>query len=229
MRGAYIVRGTERTAIQSLGDVLRDSLLTGDSVMDPAIMTEKDKPFCKWIGFGLGKGLTSSSRNVSIYGVPESVNGSGWHAELVKGIDGVDPSPLCYRSDHILGFGDFVRWVYFANPAGTGDFLGIDFGLPERPTAGVAETMFRVNQTVQVCARHGMPLATQVVLLHPRMFESPSLTELRLSLKLSAVGDWLSRGDGLFDLRNGTRCPACGLDTRGDHFNFCYRCGFKFI
>lgn len=227
MQGAFLMRKGGRFGIPSLSDHLRDSLLDNESRMEAAVMRQDEIAACHWVGFGLGKGVTSPSRDISVFGVPGKM-GSGWHAELVKGFDEVDPSPLCYEPAHQKGFADYARWVYFANPAGRGDVLGVDFGLKERPTAGVAETMYRVAQVAQTSISHGMPGATELTLLHPRMIELPELTQLRHSLGLNTVSDWATTGLNLFHPYNGSRCPGCGLNTRRADFRYCYRCDYEF-
>ena len=227
MNGAFLMRKGVKTSIPSLAEHVRDSLLDDESRMDRGAMRPHEAATCRWVGFGLGKGVTSLSRDISVFGVPGKM-GSGWHAELVKEFPEVDPAPLCYEPKHTKGFADFARWVYFANPAGTGDIIGVDFGLKERATAGVAETMYRVAQLAKAGLRHGLPAATELVLLHPRMIELPELTQLRQSLGLIRVVDWATNGEQLFAPLAGSRCPACGLNTRGPEYRFCYRCDYEF-
>lgn len=227
MTGAFLMRKGAKTSITSLREHLHDSLLDEESRMERAAMRPDEAASCRWVGFGLGKGVTSLNRDTSVFGVPGKM-GSGWHAELVKDFQEVDPAPLCYEPHHTKGFADFARWVYFANPAKTGDFVGVDFGLKERPTAGVAETMYRVAQIAKAGLRHGLPGETELVLLHPRMIELPELTQLRQSLGLIRVADWAINGERLFAPLTGTRCPACGLNTRGAEYRFCYRCDHEF-
>ncbi len=222
--GAYVMTGDHRTSVVSLKQHLRDSLALGESFMDPSMMRPEEIAHCKWVEFGIGKGVTSANHNLSIFGVPGKL-GSGWHGELVKGFPGIDPTPRCYEPDHQFGFGDFVRWVYFADPKGGGDYFGVDFGLTERATAGVGDSVLRVSHTARIALEHGVPANVSLVLLGPRMIEEAVVTAFRLELGLNTMADWAERGKELFDRENGPRCWKCGLDTRKPLFQFCYRCG----
>jgi hypothetical protein len=228
MTGAYVVTGSNRIAVPSIRGYLRESLLDRESFMDATVMKPEEVAICKWVGFGIGKGVTSTSQDLTIFGIPGRL-GSGWHAELVKGLPGVDPSPLCYMPEHKLGFGDFVRWVYFADPHNQGDYFGVDFGLTERSTAGVGESVIRVASVARHALAHGVPGNTHLVLLGPRMIEEEVVTSFRQRLSLHTVNDWADRGASYFSNESGPYCWKCGLDTRKPQFRFCYRCGAEFL
>lgn len=225
MSAFVVLDARGRQAVPSLHPFLPLSKGT-ESFMDAAVMSAEDVTACRWVGFTFGKGLTSPRHGMSVFGVPGK-SGSGWHAELVKGLPTVDPSPLCYQADHKLGFDDFVRWVYFAAPADEGDVFGVDFSLLERPTAGVADSVVRVADVAKHALRHGIPGHVELALLNPRMIEEAPIADFRKGLGLHSVSDWAAKAAELF-AEGGTRCTKCGLDTRHPPFRFCFRCGYRF-
>ncbi|MDO8583602.1 MAG: hypothetical protein Q7R83_00285, partial [bacterium] len=54
-----------REAIESLGGVIREPL-EHRCLMETGYMEPQDIPFCRWIGYGLGKGVTHPERNISV-------------------------------------------------------------------------------------------------------------------------------------------------------------------
>lgn len=229
MNASFVVEAGRQMEVASIGPWLRSSLGT-ESVMDPAVMTAEDIASCPWVGYGIGKGLTSVERNMSLFGIP-SKNGSGWHGELIRGLPGTDPSPLCYKANDPqfkFGFADFVRWVYFAGDDESRDVFGLDYGLGLKPEEGVANSVVRVYQTAIAAISHGIPDNIELVLLNYRMTEEPAISQFRRMLGLHTVGDWARKGPDLF-AASGNRCRTCGLDTRKSAFRYCYRCTADFL
>ncbi|MDP3985362.1 MAG: hypothetical protein Q8P82_01240 [bacterium] len=211
--------------VPSLRPYLRASLEKGQR-MDLSVMRPEDREHCAWIGFGIGKGVTDPQRNVSVFAVPENLE-SGLHGELIQEFPGVDPVPLCYeRFAHKNGFGRFVRWVYFADPAGGPGYIGVDWSLVERATAGVAVSMKSAGNVFAALAAHGLPKDTKTALLNWRMCEHPSWREIRVSLGLETVADWELRAPALFGPKS-RYCPRCGAKTLAEPAEFCSQCGCK--
>ncbi|MBX9694767.1 MAG: hypothetical protein K2Z81_20435 [Cyanobacteria bacterium] len=213
-----------RAEVDSMAPFLRDSLSLRN-FMDEARMTDEDRKDCRWIGFGAGKGVTSPKRDTTVFAVP-TVLTRGMHGELVQEFSGVDPLPRCYEPDHDLGFDDFVRWIYFANPNIDDGVFGLDFSMIERPTAGVADSVLRVATVAKVAARHGIPVESELALLNPRMVEPPEAFDWRMSRGLHRVKDWIVLGEQLFGA-NGLYCPRCGNSERRSDIRYCPCCGCK--
>ncbi len=194
------------------------------AVMDPKLMRPRDLKLCRWLGYGIIKGLTSTKLNVSIFGLPET-HSAGLHGEMIRGIGGTDPSPLCYDRKHKKGFGSFVRWVFFKSPGNEDRFLGIDFSLGLRKTSGVATTWKHVYEIIKTLAVHGLLSDTEIVLLNWRMCEPRCLTGLRRRSELVTAQDWMHKGKKYFG-PDGIFCPTCGQKTFTDkQHTYCYLCG----
>lgn len=223
----YLHGGIGRQGVYSLRTLLLECA-AGTVRMNPDEMKKEDARTCRWIGFGISKGLTSPAKNITVFSTLRR-NQRGLHHELVKGFPGIDPFPLCYEEDHKFGFGDFVRWVYFSDPKGKNNFLGIDFSLACRPTSGVANSVTRAWEVLKTIALHGMPLDVEVVLLNHRMCETAGVTRMRQKAGLVTLGDWILSAESI--LAKGSKfCPRCGqktLDRDGidRQPKFCYRCG----
>lgn len=219
----FIVNDGVRSTAPSLTPYLTNSLKT-DATMDATRMSPTDVARCRWIGFGIGKGVTHPHRDISIFAIPTELT-RGLHGELIQGFPDVDPVPLCYDGlNHVHGFGGFIRWVHFANPKGGPGIFGIDWSIVERPTAGIATSWRSVAQLVVIVTRHGIPRDTEVVLLNWRMCEEPEIEHLRQSLGLGTIDDWMSRGHGLFGPAS-DHCPRCGIRTLQNFPRYCFRCG----
>ena len=135
----YLHTGDGRREVTSLGPYLGRSLGLG-MMMDTAVMCPEDIAGCRWIGFGIEKGVTSVAEDTTVFAIPKEMK-HGLHAELVEGFPNLDPFPLCYdMAKHLRGFGAFIRWAYFADPMGGPGVLGVDWSLSARPTGGVATT-----------------------------------------------------------------------------------------
>lgn len=223
-KNIWVLKGNERHCVPSLAPHLAFRV-TDENKMDPALMRAEDVTTCVWVGYGIGKGVTNPKSNTSVFGAPEKMK-HGLHADLVAGFPNVDPYPLCYEHNHRRGFGNFVRWVYFAPPHGGPGILGVDWSIAVRGTAGVADTVARVHDVVQTLARHGLTRDTRVVLLNPRMCEEPEITRLRHELELITIRDWVEKGEKMF-APNSDICSRCGLKTLEKKESFCRKCGAK--
>ena len=215
-----------RVRVPSLTPFLMEPWRLG-LLMDAEQMRPDEVANCRWLGFGIGKGVTHAEQDVSIFAAPTTL-ACGLHGALIQDFDGipVDPSPACYEPDAPFGFNAFVRWVFFARPDHV-PFFGIDFGLGLTDRSGVANSMWRVFKTVEIAARHGIPTETELVLLNPHMCEDTYMTLCRQDLELITVRDWLDHGPRRF-ARNTVFCARCGQKTFTDaDRNFCVRCGFK--
>ncbi len=156
---------------------------------------------CRWIGFGIGKGVTHPMMDISVFGIKRIIGPNdddkimkGLHGKMMQGFKDipVDPVHRCYKDDHELGFGGFIRWVSFFHPEKNG-FLGIDYDRTERPTSGVACSMQEVYEVVRILARHGFPKDYEVVMLNGRMHEDPESTAWRKEHELVTLRDWIEK------------------------------------
>lgn len=223
----FVQRGEDRREVPSLLPFLRESLALG-AVMDPSQMRAEDAANCAWVGWGIGKGVTSVERDVSVFGIPHELK-SGLHAELVQGFPGVDPFPLCYDAQgHVHGFGGFVRWVYFADPIGPDNGCGV-FGIdwsPKQPRAiGVAPTLHTIVSIAARACAHGVPIGSELVLLDWKMLEHPVLRQWRHARELVTLADWAFKAQGLL-APAGRICATCLNETifaAEDHY--CFMCG----
>lgn len=189
-------------------------------------MRREEAEVCRWIGFGIGKGVTSPSRKISVFGVPDEPR-SGLHGKLIQGFSGVDSCPLCYEDSSEKGFADFVRWVFFADPTLKRDFLGIDFSLGMSDHSGVATSFQAIWGVVRVLVCHGLSEDVEVVTLNSRMCESESLREVRRLAGLLKVSDWMVKGNSLFGVKS-KFCPKCGQMTLDrTPSEFCFQCGSR--
>ncbi len=213
-----------RREVASVSPHLSGSLAKADSRMERSLMRPEDVPSCAWVGYGIGKGVTSPEKDITIFGVPEHIY-SGLHGVMVGGLSDVDPPPLCYEENHDKGFGSYIRWVFFADPDLKENYLGVDFSLSLRETSGVATSFKRVAEVVRALSKHGVPDITRVALLNWRMCEPEHLASVRKTLGLHTVAHWNSKAIDLFSKGSGF-CPKCGLETFNDRRHlFCYRCG----
>jgi ribosomal protein S27AE len=213
--------------VDSLAPLLTEPLKHRCTII-PSRMRLQDRRICRWIGFGLGKGVTHPERDLSVFTSPPHIR-SAAHGEMIQGFRGirVDPSPFCYEALHRDGFGGFVRWASFADPVGGPGFLGIDWSYRLRPTGGVAHTMLRAWQTCRALADHGFPRNAEVVLLNWRMIEIIVLQEWRRAYGLITLQDWLEKGRAYFAQRS-RFCPRCGSASMNNpHMRYCGSCGCK--
>jgi ribosomal protein L37E len=222
MGSVYYFAHDQRQHIDSVGPFLRQSIAIG-SFMLGKYMHEEDAKTCRWVGFGITKGITSPARDTTVLGVPALLQG-GMHGDMIAGMPAVDPNPLCYEPAHVLGFADFVRWVYFANPANDTGMLGVDFSIAERATAGVATTMLRLARVASTCMLHGMPGNCELALLNPRMIEPDYFFNYRQTAGLLTVADWSAKGEAMFG-EDSQHCPRCGNTSLQPGDVYCSSCG----
>lgn len=211
--------------VGSINSYLRRSLEIGN-LMSTEFMEECEIPNCEWVGWGLTKGVTNSAKNISVVNFPSKKDMSrGLHARLVENFPDLDPYPLCYDEDrHDKGFGGFIRWVYFSDPAAINDVLGIDFSIISRPTSGIANSIYSAAEVIKTLCSQGLSKNIQVALLNPKMCEAGAVKAMRINAGLFFVEDWLELSEDLFGKR-GKFCPRCGLETMVPGCKFCYACG----
>lgn len=223
----FIRRGRKRFACDSLTPFLTASLETTHR-MDREQMRPEDRKDCRWIGYGISKGVTHPREGVSVFGIPEKL-ASGLHGKLIQGFEHipVDSTPACYEPTAPHGFNGFIRWVFFTDPYRVHDVLGIDFSLMLSPTSGVAIDMLTVAKTVAVLATQGISPQVEVALLNAKMCEPEGYRKWRKLEQLVTVHDWSERGQTLFR-PDGTHCPRCGAETLSDRATvYCTHCGCK--
>jgi hypothetical protein len=216
----FIQAGEQRISVSSLEPYL---VRPHPVLMDPSEMTDEERATCHWMNFGMGKGVTCPVSDISVYMILDKRH-SGLHGTLIQGLGNVDTSPACYERDSILGFGAFVRWVYFQPQQKRPGILGIDWSLGHGPTMGVADSMKRVYAVARSCAAHGVPPETELALVNYRVCEDPLHHAWRERTGLVTVRDWCEKGGALFG-RGSCHCPQCGSTTLNETTNFCYRCG----
>ena len=220
----YVHTSEKRSSVPSLFPYLFYPICR-NVLIEKDLIPEALRESCRWIGCGIGKGVTHSEHRISVFGVPDRVQ-AGLHGELIQGFPDVDPPPLCYdHYNHVNGFGGFIRWVYFASYS-LQEFLGVDFSIISRPHSGVANSVSMVTPLVTVLASHGVPCDSEVVLLNWRMYEENEIKDMRYAAGLVTVQDWVERGDACFS-RGSSFCPRCGLETLTRDTYFCNRCGAK--
>lgn len=213
------------------------------STLYPAIRTAKQKRLrywpellspeerasgqCPWDGYAIAKGVTHVGRAISNFGFMDEI-ALGFHFGLAEGFPGIalDPKPQCYEDWHLeLGFGGFTRWVYFVDPVGTRDYVGLDFSLGPPPQSGVATTILRAELVFSVLAQHGLPLATQTVLLNPYQLWPEEVIAWQRRTGLLVLADWMSCASQLL-YPVGPHCLRCGQPSLTDHrYRFCRSCG----
>lgn len=223
----YLQEKTRRGLVPSLRPYLADSLKT-NFLVDAGAIDDSNRDVCRcaWVGFGIGKGVTHPDRKVSVFALPDKLL-HGLHRELIDGLVDADPMPLCYDLyGHVKGFGGFIRWAYFANPAGSPDVLGIDWSLGARQSSGVVGSLTDVARVIPVLIDHGIPFSTEVVLLNSDLTELVAVFEMRQRAGLVTVYDWLWRASEIFRFGSGF-CPRCGLDVLQKTYRYCPMCGAR--
>ncbi len=223
----FIRRGRKRFACDSLAPFLTASLETTHR-MDREQMGVDDQKHCRWIGYGISKGVTHPDERLTVFGVPEKL-ASGLHGKLIQGFEHipVDSTPLCYEPTSPRGFNGFIRWVFLTDPHRVHDVLGIDYSLMLSPKSGVAIDMPTVAKIVDVLVRQGIAPGVEVALLNAKMCEPEALRAWRRFKKLVTVRDWSERGQTLFH-PPGPFCPRCGMATLLKPTDtYCSHCGCK--
>lgn len=220
----YVHPGTDRVPVKSLKPSLRIPF-EKNFLMDAALMDVEDARTCPWIGYGMGKGVTHLYDDISVFAIPNEMK-RGLHAEIVQGY-AVDPIDLCYLDTHKLGFGGFVRWMYFSDPMNletrTGVF-GLDWSLVHKLSAGIATSMLIASVIITRAHAHGIPANARVALMNPSMCEPEFITNWKQSIGLLTVSDWVEKSSALF-AQNGMHCPKCGQKTFEAPRRFCSKCG----
>lgn len=227
LKRIFIHENGKRQSISSLATYLARSL-DREQLMDAARMTDEARAQCRWIGYGIGKGVTHPEHELSVFAVPEDLI-CGLHGELVQGFTHipVDSTPACYELDAPLGFNGFVRWVYFTDPKRQHDIFGVDWSLNLPRSGGVATSMTMIERIARIVIAHGIPRHTELVLLTADMCEPPVLEQWRRQRGLKTLEDWVALSKKLFAPRGGY-CPRCGLDTfTFGRPMFCTRCGCR--
>lgn len=222
-KNLFVYEDGARVAVASLAPTIVECR-KGSFRVDPELMRPEDRARCPYIGFAIGKGVTDPRTATTVFAVmPKLIR--GLHAELVSDFPNIDPMPLCYdTTNHVHGFGGFVRWAYFADPRGVDDVLGIDWSLIARPTAGIATSFLAAMRVVQTLAQQGIAPWARVRLLNWRMMEDVPVTNVREKLQLETVDDWCRLAPMLFSPGSGV-CPRCGLGTLARQPEFCGQCG----
>lgn len=220
----YVHPGTRRMPVKSLKPFLRMPF-EKDFLMDAALMDAHDTKTCPWIGYGMGKGVTHVYKDISVFAIPNEMK-RGLHAEIVQGY-AVDPVDLCYLDTHKLGFGGFVRWMYFVDPRDhetQSGVFGLDWSLVHKLSAGIATSMVIASVIITRAHAHGIPANARVALMNPSMCEPTYVTDWKMTVGLLTVSDWIEKSSKLFT-QNGTHCPKCGQKTFETPRRFCSRCG----
>lgn len=215
---------TIRQPVKSLAPYLRIPLQR-ESLIDPNLLVPAVRQEYPWIGWGIGKGVTHLRENISVFAVPKEQL-SGLHSHLIQGFQNTDPPELCYKPDHIHGFGGFIRWIYLSCPDdATKDVLGIDWGIGPRPTSGITTSVLSVAVLCQNAMCHGIPPKTRVALLDPNLCEITFNRQMIETHHLFTAQDWAKSISTSF--RFGSKfCPRCGLKTfTSRSHRYCFRCG----
>ncbi len=221
--GLYVWGNEQRKPVSSFAPFFTKSL-EKRVFMDPSRMEPEDKKHCRWIGFGIGKGITDPDKDVTVFGIPTAVT-AGLHGMMLDGFENTDAPPLCYEEfGHKLGFGGFTRWVYFANPASCHDVIGIDWSISARNTSGIANSMVRVTKLLKTLWLHGIPQHAEVALVNWKMCEEKVIRDMLMQTGLRYIIDWVRSGDVIFGPCS-PFCPRCGLSTLRPESKFCNRCG----
>lgn len=221
----FIQKGLDRVEVDALPPYLRHSIEAA-LFMDPTLMQSDEIESCHWVLWGLTKGVTHQKTGLTILSQNDRTT-SGQHAELIQGFPYVDPVELCYSDKRVLGFGHFIRWVYFANPSHMETekgILGIDWSLNEPENAGVATSMLAVSHIATHLLRHGLSPKCELVLLNWKMLEPRVIEAWRKEMRLVTLFDWSVRAAMLFH-QDGFHCPFCGMETFRHDEPYCFRCG----
>lgn len=165
-------------------------------IMSPTRMNSEEARFCRWLGFGIIKGVTDPAKNLSILAAYKELFG-GLHEKLVRGYDGIGPIPFRYDAGarRISDFGGFIRWAYFSDPSGGPGVFGIDWLSGAWQRSGIACSLLVVLDVAKTAARHGIPLDAEVALLNARMCEEHAAREMRERAGLYVLSDWVEKGN----------------------------------
>lgn len=245
----FLFEGAARRPIESLAPFLRLSLAHGVCI-NPELMRADDVARCRWVGWGLTKGVTHPLEGTTVLAkMGELV--CGMHAQMLQGLPNIDPPEGCYDKDkRVQGFGGFIRWVYFA-PKETEQqgIVGIDWSQEEPKDAGVARHVDEVVCLARHLANAGIDENSELVLLNCRMCEYPELTAWRHQHRLVSMSDWAQREVQMVWKNDSPDypstpvapppprppvrprwkfCPNCG-GKLGTDFKFCPGCGHEIL
>lgn len=227
----YFQDGEVRIRLRSLLPAIRTAR-SGGLRFDRRLVDDQDwqSASCDWDQYALAKGVSHLEQGLSCFAFsPDMVH--GLHHRLADDFPGIslDRFPLCYDDRQMVsGFGGFIRWVYFVNPVGQDDVIGLDFNLAPPPPSGVVRSVYQAMESFRLLAWHGLALATRAVLLNHHLCWSNGIRQMQEQNSLLTVGDWLSRGPLLFGPA-GIQCPRCGQSTRSDYrSSYCRQCGAAF-
>lgn len=230
MTDLFLYRDGLRSRIHTLRPYLRHAL-EQQVVMDETRIEDKSLlASCRWVGWGITKGVTHRTNRVSVLGTPDTMK-QGLHAELVQGFADVDEPAQCYEPHAPKGFGGFIRWVYFTDPDDPcleGGVIGIDWnggGNQTTPTSGIATSMTDVMAVAQCLIEQGLSPDAELALLDWNMLEREEIRTWRRAFHLYHLEDW-SRADVFAP--HGRLCVRCGSETNICHYRHCYHCGVRF-
>jgi hypothetical protein len=162
--------------------------------MEASQMGSYDQQSCRWIGYGLAKGVSNidPSTAISVFSTyEESV--STLHGLMIQGLGDIDEYPFCYYPDKETdkGFGKFIRWAYFASIDEQPDVFAVDYSFNCDERIGKAASIESVKAVASVAVQHGIPLDAELVLANERMCENFEHSQFRAENQLIAVRDWL--------------------------------------
>ncbi len=220
----YIADGAGRRQVDSLKPYLQWKVTRGPR-MQTGLMRRDEAKTCEWLGHGFRKGVTHPEKNITVFLASDTAE-PGVHAKLIADFSGVDPHPRCYWPvRHKLGFGGFIRWVYFSDPRGKRDFTGADWSLVARSTAGILTSFLSVEKFARALVQSGIDEKIELVLLNCRMRENSIIRGTRAKLGLQTLSDWFDRAPKLFRRGSGI-CPRCGQNILLREI-FCHSCGCR--
>jgi hypothetical protein len=221
----YLCSGYKRTPIGRLGNLLDFTRCSKMMMWDNNGNGELAPKNCYWVGWHALKGATCHVTQSTVIGLPQSLP-TLHHDSMLQGFAGVDKEGDCYLSTSLLGFGTFIKWMYFVHPEKNRELLGIDFNLSEREVSGVATSVTRVAQLAKILISQGLKAETPLTLLDRTMWEPELIADWRVSEGLFSAADFVNwRKDKCSP--NGAGCPKCGQKSFTQKiYRFCVHCGF---
>lgn len=204
----YVQDENGRKKIASLRPCLSSVAAYGEK-MDPSRIKNLDGQYCRWAGFLFAKGVTNAMavEPVSVLSLHSEMPPT-LHGQLIQGFPEVDEYPWCYHSDKGPGFGGFVRWAYFCDPANVQDIVAIDFDPEASPFIGKARDYFFVAALARALLLHGMRDCTELVLANPEMLENFDNYLYRKTHQLWTLLDWSQKCRSSTS-KKGSNLPGC--------------------
>jgi len=188
----FVQNQQERRVVDSLRPYLRESLKLGN-FMEASQMGNYDQQSCRWVGYGLAKGVSSidPTTPISVLSTYED-SVSTLHGLMIQGLGETDEYPWCYYPDRKSdrGFGKFIRWAYFTSTDNQADVFAVDFSLNCDERIGKAASIASVSAVAAIAAQHGIPLDAELVLANERMCENFEHSQFRTENNLISVRDW---------------------------------------